>query len=176
MSTDVYVYAVIRTGSKQYRVTPGQRLSVERLNGKSGDEVAFSDVLLVRSDDGAVAVGAPTVEGASVKAEIVQQRRAAKINVFKYKSKTRYRRLRGHRQRLTELRISEVVLGEQSWTFKAAQAVKPPDDTETVENAETANDARPPAAEATGGAEAGNGAGVPAGTETTDEAAMEEKD
>jgi len=126
MTSDVY--AVIRTGGKQYRVSPGQRLSVERLNGGSGDQVAFEDVLLVRGADGAVAVGAPTVAGASVKAEIVRQRRAAKINVFKYKSKTRYRRLRGHRQQLTDLRISEVALGGEAWTVEPAAAAAPPAD------------------------------------------------
>lgn len=115
MSTEVY--AVIRTGGKQYRVTPGQRLVVERLDGERGDEIAFEDVLLVRGDDGAVAVGSPTLDDASVKAEIADQKRARKIPVFKYKSKTRYRRLRGHRQHQTHLRISEIALGEQSWTW-----------------------------------------------------------
>ena len=116
MSSDVY--AVIRTGGKQYKVSPGQRLSVERLDGDRGDSIAFDDVLLVRSDDGAVSIGAPTVAGASVKAQIVTQRRAPKINVFKYKNKTRYRRLRGHRQYLTDLRISEVALGDQAWAYE----------------------------------------------------------
>jgi large subunit ribosomal protein L21 len=113
MSRDVY--AVIRTGGKQYRVSPGQRLAVERLDGVDGDEITFDDVLLVRDDVGAVAVGAPLVEGASVTAEIAAQRRAKKILVFKYKNKTRYRKLRGHRQHLTDLRISQIALGDRSW-------------------------------------------------------------
>ena len=129
MSSDVY--AVIRTGGKQYRVTPGQRLVVERLDGERGDEVAFDDVLLVRSDDGAVAVGAPTLDDASVKAEIAEQKRARKIPVFKYKSKTRYRRLRGHRQQETHLRISEIALGDRSWTWAPpAPDVEPDEDAE----------------------------------------------
>ena len=124
MSTEVY--AVIRTGGKQYRVTPGQRLVVERLDGETGDEVAFADVLLVRGEDGAVAVGSPTLEQASVKAEIADQRRGRKIPVFKYKSKTRYRRLRGHRQHQTHLRISEIALGDQSWTYERPQTAPAP--------------------------------------------------
>ena len=131
MSSDVY--AVIRTGGKQYRVTPGQRLVVERLDGERGDEVAFDDVLLVRGDDGAVAVGAPTLDDASVKAEIAEQKRARKIPVFKYKSKTRYRRLRGHRQQETHLRISEIALGDRSWTW-----TPPTPDVEPDEEAEAA--------------------------------------
>ena len=130
MTSDVY--AVIRTGGKQYRVSPGQRLSVERLNGGSGDQIAFEDVLLVRGADGSVAVGAPTVAGASVKAEIVRQRRAAKINVFKYKSKTRYRRLRGHRQQLTDLRISEVALSGEAWTVEPPATAPPADEPESA--------------------------------------------
>ena len=125
MSSDVY--AVIRTGGKQYRVTPGQRLVVERLDGRRGDEIAFDDVLLVRGDDGEVAVGAPTLDGASVKAEIAEQKRARKIPVFKYKSKTRYRRLRGHRQQETHLRVSEISLGDRSWTYEPPVAAPEPE-------------------------------------------------
>lgn len=143
MSTEVY--AVIRTGGKQYRVTPGQRLVVERLDGERGDEIAFDDVLLVRGEDGAVAVGAPTLDDASVKAEIAEQKRARKIPVFKYKSKTRYRRLRGHRQQQTHLRISEIALGEQSWTWTPPE---PTPDVEPEEEAEAAA-AEEPVASAT---------------------------
>ena len=129
MSRDVY--AVIRTGGKQYRVSPGQRLAVERLDGVDGDEITFDDVLLVRDDVGAVAVGAPLVEGASVTAEIAAQRRAKKILVFKYKNKTRYRKLRGHRQHLTDLRISQIALGDRSW--KSEPRTRPVEALETVE-------------------------------------------
>ena len=125
MSSDVY--AVIRTGGKQYRVTPGQRLVVERLDGQRGDEIAFNDVLLVRGDDGQVSVGAPILDGASVKAEIAEQKRARKISVFKYKSKTRYRRLRGHRQQETHLRVSEISLGDRSWTWEPPAAAPDPE-------------------------------------------------
>ena len=137
MSRDVY--AVIRTGGKQYRVSPGQRLAVERLDGVDGDEITFDDVLLVRDDVGAVAVGAPLVEGASVTAEIAAQRRAKKILVFKYKNKTRYRKLRGHRQHLTDLRISQIALGDRSW--KSEPRTRPVEALEIVEAEVSTDDA-----------------------------------
>ncbi len=112
MSADVY--AVIRTGGKQHRISPGQRLRVERLPGEVGDSVTFDDVLMV-SDGAEVSVGSPVLDAASVTAEVVGQTRGRKINVFKYKAKTRYRRLRGHRQLHTDLRISQISLGEQTW-------------------------------------------------------------
>lgn len=115
------VYAVIRSGGKQYRVSPGQRLKLERFDGEAGDRVTFSDVLLV-SGGGEVAVGAPTVESASVTGEIVEQGRGRKIRVFRYKNKTRYRRLRGHRQLHTDVRVDEVSLGDQTWTAPVAEA------------------------------------------------------
>lgn len=119
------VYAVIRTGGKQYRVTPGQRLVVERLDGERGDQVAFNEVLLVRGEDGAVSVGAPTLDDASVTAEIADQKRGRKIPVFKYKAKTRYRRLRGHRQHETHLRIAEIALGDQAWAYEPPAEPEP---------------------------------------------------
>jgi len=120
MSTDPSdVYAVIRSGGKQYRVSPGQRLKLARLDGAAGDRITFSDVLLV-SGGGEVAVGAPTVGAASVSGEIVEQGRGAKITVFKYKNKTRYRRLRGHRQLHTAVLVDEVSLGDQTWTAPVA--------------------------------------------------------
>ena len=130
------VYAVIRTGGKQYRVTPGQRLVVERLDGERGDQVAFNEVLLVRGEDGAVSVGAPTLEDASVTAEIADQKRARKISVFKYKAKTRYRRLRGHRQHETHLRIAEIALGDQSWAYEPPAEPEPAVEPESEPEAE----------------------------------------
>ncbi len=118
MSTEPDVYAVIRSGGKQYRVSPGQRIRLERLDGDAGDSVAFDEVLLV-SADGEVSVGTPTVDSASVLGEIVEQGRGRKIRVFKYKNKTRYRRLRGHRQLHTAVTVQEVKLGEQTWSVPA---------------------------------------------------------
>jgi large subunit ribosomal protein L21 len=101
------MYAVIRTGGKQYRVEAGQRLRVEKLSGAAGDRVEFPDVLMI-GGDGETAIGAPTVENASVVGEIVEQGRGRKVTVFKYKNKTRYRRVRGHRQQQTLLAITEI--------------------------------------------------------------------
>ena len=101
------MYAVIRTGGKQYRVEAGQRLHVERLPGSVGDRVELPEVLMVGGSDATV-VGTPTVAKARVVGEIVEQGRARKITVFKYKSKTRYRRVRGHRQLQTQLAITEI--------------------------------------------------------------------
>ncbi len=101
------MYAVIRTGGKQYRVEPGQRLKVEKLPNAVGDTVELTDVLLLATDEGAT-VGDPTVAQARVVAEVASQGRDRKLSVFKYKSKTRYRRLMGHRQPHTVLLIKEL--------------------------------------------------------------------
>ncbi len=102
------MHAVIRTGGKQYRVTLGQQVRVDRLAGDAGDIIDLTDVLLL-SDEDSTTLGTPTVENAHVVASIVEQVRGRKILVFKYKSKKRYRKLRGHRQRHTDLRIEEIV-------------------------------------------------------------------
>jgi large subunit ribosomal protein L21 len=104
------MYAIIRTGGKQYRVREGDRIDVERLDAAPGDEVTLSEVLLVEGDADAK-VGAPLVEGASVSARVEEQVRARKVLVFKYKNKTRSRRLRGHRQPLTRLEITSISAG-----------------------------------------------------------------
>lgn len=103
-------YAIIRTGGKQHRVRPGDTVLVERLSGEVGDVVELTDVLMT-SVDGQFKVGAPVVENAAVAAEITGHPRARKVTVFHYKSKTRQRRKRGHRQGYTELRIKDIVAG-----------------------------------------------------------------
>ena len=100
------MYAVIKTGGKQYRVAEGDKSRVEKLPGDVGSEVTFDEVLMVGGDK--VSVGAPLVSGASVKAKIVAQDRAKKIIVFKYKRRKGYRRKYGHRQPYTELQITGV--------------------------------------------------------------------
>ena len=100
-------YAIVRTGGKQYRVEPGDTIRVESLPGSAGDTVELSDVLMV-SREGEVTLGTPTVDGASVTAEVVDNGRAKKVIVFKYKPKTRYRRKNGHRQSYTELRVTDI--------------------------------------------------------------------
>lgn len=103
-------YAVIRTGGKQYRVSPGEVLRVESCTGEVGSDLTFSEVLLTASD-GAVQIGAPLLAGATVSARIVQQGRERKILVFKKKRRKNYRRRQGHRQYFTAVQIKTVNLG-----------------------------------------------------------------
>ena len=100
-------YAIIETGGKQYRVSVGDRLSVEKLDAESGGSVTFDRVLLL-GGGGSTTVGAPTVKGATVTATVEETYRGEKIVVFKYKPKKRYRRRTGHRQSLTRLAITGI--------------------------------------------------------------------
>lgn len=104
------MYAIVRTGGKQFRVSEGDHIAVERLEAAEGDEVTLDDVLLVGGDDG-VAVGNPTVEGASVAARVDEHYRDRKVTVYKYKNKTRRRVLRGHRQQRTRITITGINAG-----------------------------------------------------------------
>ena len=98
------MFAVIKTGAKQYKVAVGDVIKVERLDGEAGTEISLGTVLMV-SDDKGVKVGTPAVSGINVTAEILEQARAAKIIVFKKKRRQGYRRKAGHRQEQTVLRI-----------------------------------------------------------------------
>jgi len=118
------MYAVIRTGGKQYRVAPQDVIEVEKIAGEEGTIVQFSDVLMV-GGEGAPKLGAPTVSGASVAGEVVAQKRAPKILVFKKKRRKNYRRTRGHRQNLTQVRITEILLDGKA-PAKAKAAAKAP--------------------------------------------------
>ncbi len=101
------MYAVVATGGKQYKVQEGEILRVEKLAGEVGSEVAFDQVLML-SDGEKVQIGQPVVEGAQVNAHIVEQGRAKKIIVFKYKRRKRYRRKHGHRQPYTTVKIDTI--------------------------------------------------------------------
>ena len=101
------MYAIIKTGGKQYRVTPGQTLRVEKLTGEVGDNVELNNVLLI-GGEGEVQIGRPQVEGAAVNAQIVEQGRAKKIIVFKKKRRKGYHKKQGHRQYYTSLKITEI--------------------------------------------------------------------
>ena len=90
------MYAIIKTGGKQYQVEEGKVISVEKLIAEQGDEVTFDDVLLVSGED--VKIGKPNVEGAKVVGVVLEQGKEAKIRIFKYKAKSNYRRRQGHRQ------------------------------------------------------------------------------
>jgi len=100
-------YAIIQTGGKQYRVSEGDVLSVEKLDVEAGKETTFSDVLLVVNGD-KVNLGTPLVSGASVKAEVVEQYKDDKVIAFKCKRRKGYHRTVGHRRQLTELKITKI--------------------------------------------------------------------
>jgi len=101
------MYAVIATGGKQYRVSEGDLIRVEKLDGGEGDKVVFDEVLMLGGGEQAK-IGAPKVDKAVVEAEITAQGRARKIVVFKFKRRKKYRRKQGHRQPYTELRITKI--------------------------------------------------------------------
>jgi large subunit ribosomal protein L21 len=101
------MYAVIKTGGKQYRVAQGDRLRVEKLAGNVGDTVTLGEVLLVGEGE-SVKVGQPTVGGAKVEAKIIAQDRAPKITIFKFRRRKNYRRKTGHRQPFTALEITSI--------------------------------------------------------------------
>lgn len=111
-------YAIIQTGGKQYRVSPGDRVTVEKLDGEPGASVELDHVLAV-SKDGHLTIGSPTVAGAKVLAEVTKQGRGEKLTVFKFKRKVRYRVKTGHRQSLTELTVKEIVDGGAAGEQKA---------------------------------------------------------
>ena len=101
------MYAIIKTGGKQYRISPGDVLRVERLPGERGDEVILDQVLLVTDGD-AVQVGQPLVPNATVRTEILRQGKGKKVLIFKKKRTTTYQRTQGHRQNYTEVRIKSI--------------------------------------------------------------------
>ncbi|MBM3879163.1 MAG: 50S ribosomal protein L21 [Verrucomicrobia bacterium] len=103
------MYAVLETGGKQYRVSTGDRLTVERLGVEPGAAVTFDRVLLV-NNDGQLAVGTPTVAGATVHAEVVEQKRGEKLVAWKMKRRKGYHRKVGHRQELTVVQVKEIKL------------------------------------------------------------------
>lgn len=102
------MYAVIATGGKQYRVSEGDILRVEKIAGEVGETVALDRVLMVAEGDD-VTIGTPVVENAVVNASIVEQAKAKKVLVFKYKRRKRFRRKQGHRQPFTAIKIDNIV-------------------------------------------------------------------
>ena len=104
--------AVLKTGGKQYKVTAGDELEVEKLEAEAGQSIRFDEVLMIIGEDGAVTVGAPRVEGASVQAEVIEQFRGPKTISFKRRRrKHSSARRKGHRQNLTRVRVTNVVAG-----------------------------------------------------------------
>ena len=105
------MYAIFRSGDKQFRAEPGQTVRVPSIEAEVGDAVTFDQVLVTGGEDDEVNVGAPLVEGASVTGEIVRHGKDKKIIVFKWKRRKNYRRKQGHRQKFTEVRIGEIRVG-----------------------------------------------------------------
>lgn len=103
------MYAIIKTGGKQYKVSEGDLVRVEKLDNEVGESVDFEEVLLV-SKDGDLKVGAPLVEGAKVSATVEEQNKDKKIVVYKYKPKKQYRKKHGHRQPYTLVKINSISL------------------------------------------------------------------
>lgn len=114
------MYAVIRTGGKQYRVAPEDIIEIEKVAGGQDEIIQFGEVLML-GGEGAAQIGAPTIEGASVAAQVVEQKRAGKITVFKKKRRKNYRRKKGHRQHLTQVRITEILTGGKKPSKAAAK-------------------------------------------------------
>ena len=102
------MYAIIETGSKQYKVSVDDFVEIEKLAGAAGDKVTFDKVFAVKKDDAALQVGSPVLDGVTVEAEIVDQFRAKKVWAFKMKRRKSYRRTIGHRQNLTRVRITAI--------------------------------------------------------------------
>lgn len=101
------MYAIFKTGGKQYRVTEGDSITVEKLEAAEGDTVTFEEVLTV-VNDADVKIGTPTVTGAKITAKVEKQDKAKKILIFKYKAKSNYRRRQGHRQPYTKIKIEKI--------------------------------------------------------------------
>ena len=165
------MYAVVRTGGKQYRVAPGQQFRVDRLPGETGDTVNLNEVLLINNDD-VTTVGEPTLENAHIVASIVEQGRGKKIQVFKYKNKIRYRKLRGYRQHHTDLRVEEIV-GPDGATWKHEKKDPPAKDepAEAVEDELEEVDA-----ETTAELDSGDEVGVETENEAIDDETVDSED
>lgn len=101
------MYAVIKTGGKQHKVSEGDVIAIEKINGNEGDAIVFDQVLMVEKE-GVFHIGRPVVEGAKVTGEILALTKAAKLVVFKMKKRKGYRKKTGHRQQLTSMRIKEI--------------------------------------------------------------------
>ncbi len=102
-------FAVIKTGGKQYLVRFNQKLKIEKIDKKEGEEITFNEVLLLGDKSGNVKIGEPFVSDAKVKAKILSQGRGKKVIVFKYKPKKRYKKKQGHRQSYTEIQIEKIL-------------------------------------------------------------------
>ncbi len=140
------MFAVIKTGGKQYRVAPEDVLKIEKVAGEAGDFVELSDVLVV-GDGGNITAGAPLVDGACVSAEIVDQGRTRKIIAFKKRRRQNSRRTIGHRQHFTTVRIAEILTGGKKPSKKAAAKPVAKKEAAAVKDADKPAEAKAPKAE-----------------------------
>ncbi len=117
-------YAVIKTGGKQYKVSEGSEIEVDKIDGELGTEIKFDNVLLVADGD-VFQVGQPQVEGVHVQAKVMEHKKGKKIRVAKFKAKARYRKVTGHRQHLTKLQITKIsVIGSKKSEVKPLKVTK----------------------------------------------------
>lgn len=117
------MFAVIKTGGKQYRVAADDVITVEKLDGEPGAAITFGEVLMV-VDGAATTIGTPLVAGASVAGEVLEQTRGDKVRIFKRKRRKHYRRSAGHRQQLTVVKITDILTGGARPAAKKAKAAK----------------------------------------------------
>ncbi len=108
MEVYLLVYAVIKTGGKQYKIREGDFLRVEKLDAQVGDTVDFEEILLVNDGNGNMQIGNPVVANAKVSARVLEQGRGKKIVIYKYKRRKKYRRKQGHRQPFTRVQITKI--------------------------------------------------------------------
>ena len=118
------MYAVVQTGGKQYRVSNGDTITVEKLNAEAGSEVVFDQVLVIGGET--TTVGTPFVEGAAVKAKVVENGKGKKVIIYKYKAKKDYRKKQGHRQPYTMVEITDILVNAKSTATKAPANTKTP--------------------------------------------------
>ena len=140
------MYAVIKTGGKQYRVAADQKIQIEKLAGEAGDQIEFTDVLMVANGD-SIDIGAPFVSGATVVGEIASHDRGPHIIIFKKRRRKHYRRKNGHRQDLTTVAIREILVGGD----KPSKKAKAKPETETKAKAKAEKPETPAAVEAASG-------------------------
>ena len=136
------MFAVIKTGGKQYKVAKDDVIVIEKLEGEAGAAVAFNDVLMV-GEGAETKAGAPFVEGATVAAEVVEQTRGDKVLIFKKKRRKNHRRLNGHRQDLTVVKITDILTDGKKAAPKKKAAAKKTADKKTTEKKPTAKKAAP---------------------------------
>ena len=128
------MFAVVKTGGKQYRVAKDDVIRVEKLDAKAGDTVILDQVLMISGDDGAQA-GTPMLDGAAVAVEVVEQMRDKKVIIYKKKRRQNYRRKKGHRQHLTVLKVTDIALDGTALKASAPVAVEAPADEAVADEA-----------------------------------------